>query len=361
MCAGFFNRNSVAALVMLALAVAGPASAQKPEKLQISEVPGQEPVLVTNVDKVNPNSSSFKEVKEDLLRPFSSLDPRNSMNLNDFMDNQLPPPPRPAAGMLNRKAMELQDQRRNWAFTLYEELNTPQDEMEKKMFGIKQYGDDGREKKDLSVMERYYESLGQKNLSLTNQNELNARAEFIYQAEFDPLGKTFEGDPFMKKLFGLGIPGDAADKAAMMGLPGASASGAPAIGSPEEIQMQQKRLEELRRSIMANTASLKPAQLGPELATDDYYTRGAKITAQNLLDEQMKEAAASREKPANPFLALDPTANALHSQINDDLTARALGLPQPVKTNSVPTAAPTAQSIQSQLDPFGANRPRPKF
>ena len=41
-----------------------------------------------------------------------------------------------------------------------------------------------------------------------------------------------------------------------------------------------------------------------------------------------------KQKSANPFLAADPTANALHSHINDDLTARALGLPNPVKTQT---------------------------
>jgi hypothetical protein len=102
--------------------------------------------------------------------------------------------------------------------------------------------------------------------------------------------------------------------------------------------------------------------LGPPLATDDYYTRGTKIAAQNLLDQQMGEAAELKEKRVNPFLAADPTANVLHSHINDDLTAKALGLPQPVKaTNDVTRPSPTAQSIEAQFDPFGANRPKPRF
>jgi hypothetical protein len=56
--------------------------------------------------------------------------------------------------------------------------------------------------------------------------------------------------------------------------------------------------------------------------------------------------------------------NALHSHVNDDLTAKALGLPYygvKASTNGVSRPAPTAQSVTAEWDPFGANRPKPKF
>jgi hypothetical protein len=354
--AGFLKQSSLTALMTLSVVLGGfetvrAGDGQHGEKIEFSEVPVQGPVVVSNLNKLNADPGGFKQVKEDLLRPFDSLDPRNSLDMSDFMNGQFPPPRQPNQPAINKHAQQLQDERKNWAFSAYEQLFSGQDNMEKQMFGIKEYGDDGREKKDLSSVEKYYQSLDEKNLSATNQNARTARAEFINKNGFDPLGRTFDSsDPFLKRMLGFDGPESLSEKEPG---DGSSEAGGLTFGSPQEIQMTQRRL-------FGDAASQFP-KLGEQynpLMPQDYYN-----TPKSPADNSLKDAAELKPKRANPFLAEDPTANVLHSHVNDDLTARALGLPNPVTplTNSAARPAPTAQSIQAEWDPFGANRMKPKF
>jgi len=309
--------------------------------------------------------NNFKQFKEDLFKPFNFLDPRNTLEDQDFMDGKLPGQ-RPASPLLTRRYQALQDEKRNWAFTAYEELYTPADETAKKLFGIKQYGDDGRERKELSVMDRYYESLGKRDFSATNRSVDTYRAEFIIKNGFDPLGTNLATttDPFMKKMLGLDTPDSVLTKSFETSLP----SGPPPIGSAEEVKMEQKRLANLRRRILGEAAVNFPERqpgvfVNPFQQGTDNQGPKPLTAADALIHQQMAGAAESRLKAANPWIAADPTANALHSRINDDLTARALGYSNPLRlpTNTVVKPAPTAQSISAEWDPFGANRTKPKF
>jgi hypothetical protein len=130
--------------------------------------------------------------------------------------------------------------------------------------------------------------------------------------------------------------------------------------------MQQKHLEEVRETILGDFSNKFPRageQNNPLLPPTDSNSPKRNTGVETLLDQQLSDAAAYRQKSANPFLAADPTANALHSHVNDDLTAKALGLPYygvKPQTNSV-RPAPTAQSVAAEWDPFGANRMKPKF
>jgi hypothetical protein len=369
--AGIVNRDTLAAMVMAVVALGGLESVRAggpAEKLQFSEVPSQSAEVVSNLDKLNPNPTTFNQVKEDLLRPFNSMDPRNSLDMDSFVNGQFPPPQQPNQPMMSRHMQQLLDEKKNWAFSAYEALFSGTDDVEKQMFGIKQYGDDGREKKDFSTVEKYYNSLDRKNLSVTNQNARAARAEFINENGFDPLGKTFDSsDPFMRRMFGFEDRDSVADKATSGGiLPKTGVDdgdGTPVFGSPQEVLMTQKRLQGMQSSVLGDSASKWPKfgeQFNP-LLPSDYYAQ-AKNPADDLFNQQLKDASEIKEKPANQFLAQDPMANVLHSHINDDLTARALGLPNPVvsATNNA-RPAPTAQSIQAEWDPFGANRPKPRF
>jgi len=369
--AGFLNRDGVAALVMLVVALGGFANVRagdgkRPEKIEFSEAPGPgaEPVVVSNLNRLNPDPNSFKQVKEDLLRPFGSLDPQNILSEQDFENGQTHQPPRPAQPMLSKRAQELLDEKKNWAFTAYEQLNSPKNQVEKKMFGIKDYTQDGQEKDEGSVVDQYYQNLDQSKTRGPKQSAETARAEFINRNGFDPLGKSFaSSDPFTKKMFGVDAPAKLVEENAGPGLLGA---GGLVLGSPAEIKLQQQHLEEMREKILGDFSKKFPRageQNNLLLATDPNAPKSG-TGMQTLFDQQLTDAAAFKQKSANPFIAADPTAKALHSHINDDLTAKALGLPYygvKAPTNSVSRPTPTAQSVTAEWDPFGANRPKPKF
>jgi hypothetical protein len=362
------NKNSLVTLALMACVWGGFATVraadQHPVKIEFSEAPAHGAEVVSNLNRLNSDQSTFNQVKEDLLRPFGSFNPRNALNLEDFANEQLPPP-RPAQGMMSKHAQDLLDKKRNWAFSTYEELFSP-DEAEKQMFGIKEYGDDGREKQSVSAIDKYYESLNGNNSSLTNLTPDQARAEFVRQNGFDPLGKSLQpGDPFLKEMYGLQGP-DAMDKISGAESPELVKVNFSAIGSPEDIRIQQKRLNDLRRNVLGDTAARldgMAGRYGSLLTTDQAYLESTKKSSDNLMKQQLSDAAALRLKSANPFLVTDPTANALYSHVNDDLTARALGLPNPTKpqTNNVTRPTPTAQSIEAEWDPFSANRAKPRF
>ena len=373
--ARFLNRDLLAALLMLAVALGAyesvRAGGNQGEKIQFSEVPaanpGANPVVVSNLNRLAPSESSFKQVKEDLMRPFGSLDPRNAI-MDDTINQPLPMPQRP---MMSRRALEALDKRRNWMFTSYQELFMPEDDVAKEMFGIKEYGDDGREKRQDSVVDSYYESLGNKNAATNSRSMEEARAQFLMQTGFDPYGKTVHTDgAFTQTTFQFETPDSIVDKSE-----GSTQAGPASLTNltstlPPGMGMQTRRpseLDDIRRSILGSAVAVT-YQRGQEnntlLTPDDLYSQKTKSVADNLLSQQIADANSTRIKPANPFIAADPTANILHSHVNDDLTAKALGLPQPssAATNNYYTRPqPTAQSIEAEHDPFGANRPRRGF
>lgn len=329
------------------------------EKIEFSEAPTKDPVVVSNLNRLDPNPRGFKQVQEDLLRPFGSLDPRGTLDLQDLMNGPIAPPQRPIQGPLSKRTLEALDRKRNWAFTTYEDLFMSQDDAEKKMFGIKEYGADGQDKRTMSAIDRYYESLDGKNLTATNQTPQEARARFINENGFDPLGKSVKsGDRFMKSMFGFEEPDSVADKADGTGF---GAQGADknesAPGSPDDALMQLKKIEDMREKIWSDIAARQAKPANP-LGTADEFNVQKPPSAESLFEQQYSE---THEKPANPFLIVDPMAGLLHSHVNDDLTARALGLPNNTKTQTNSVTPPSAQSVQSQWDPFGANRPKPRF
>ena len=200
--------------------------------------------------------------------------------------------------MMSKHAQELLDKKRNWAFTAYEELNSPQDQREKKLFGIKDYGEDGREKEKLSVMEEYYQSLDQGKASTPRQSAETARAEFINRNGFDPLGKSFDSsDPFTRKIFGVEKPVKA-DKDAEPGVLGEGGPNNLSLGSPAEIKFQQQRLEEVRETILGDFSRKFPRvgeqqnnPLNSLLPTDSNSSK-KKTGVQTLLDQQLSDADA---------------------------------------------------------------------
>jgi hypothetical protein len=374
MCARFLNRKVFAALAILAAApgsfqLAQAGGNQQGEKIQFSDVPTPSPVVVSNLNKLAPSEGSFKQVKEDLFRPFGSLDPRNSL-IDNALNPPLPVPQRPVQAPMSKRTLEMLDKRRNWAFTSYEELYAPQDEVERRMFGIKEYGADGLEKKSVSAVDKYYDSLATRNLTATNQTAEEARAEFIIQNGFDPLGKTFRAVTISDETFRLETPDAAMDVSGGSFLTRALGSSQTTSSTPLEQNVRrvhQSELDMLRRNILGDDAfhfAQAAGGVNPLLTPDDAAAQKPVNSAERILNQPFSVFDPSRPKTANPFVLADPTANVLHSHVNDDLTARALGMANPSSTftnNLYTRPAPTAQSIEAEHDPFAANRPKPRF
>jgi hypothetical protein len=356
------NIDFLAALTVgvLAATMSDRASAGEPQhgaKIEISEPRGDSPIVVSNLNRLNPAPGNFKQVKEDLMRPFGSLNPRNSaLNFSD----DLPMPQQRPQFVPNKHAQELLDKRRNWAFTSYEDLN-PQPTLQE-AFGIKQFGADGKEKKTGSVVDKYYDSLGQKNLTGTNRYQAGVynseMAEFYARNGFNPLGSSFQGsDPFMKQMFSPeGSDAVLGKKLSAIGNPNATGG---IFGSQDETRLQQERLNDFKRNILGDTSVPAASMVLPGMPDDSL--RQSKSAADALLAQQMSRTADVRRNAGPQLIAVDPTANALHTSINDDLTARALGLPNPVKTTEAPKPPTTATTIETQLDPFTGNRMKRKF
>jgi hypothetical protein len=363
----FLSSNGLATLVILAVATtcgwefAHAAGGPHGEKIEFSEPISDSPVVVSNLNKLSSSQSTFKQVKEDLLRPFGSMDPRNS--LQNFMTEPLPPPRRPVQVAPSKHTQELMDKRKNWAFTSYEDLLAPP--TPEQAFGLKD--NNSLERKSTSVVDKYYEALDQKHSSGAKRDSdsaENARAEFINRNGFDPLGKSFDGsDPFMKRMF-TSDPSESVAEKETAQFQSISGSTSPTLGTVGRVRNEHTALDDIRRSILGPAAVPFPksGETGATLSgSDDYFSKGNKTSAENLLNQQLSQAAEARKNSANPFIMVDPAANALHSHINDDLTARALGLPNPVKSAEAAKPLPSAQSVETQLDPFAGNRMKRKF
>lgn len=125
----------------------------------IEITPPRSQSINTNVNQLR--LSGLKNLEADLSKPFQTLSPQTS--LEGMMAPQVLPQPQPRPA-LTQKEKEQRDRQRNWAFMAPEELGpnmTPE-----KIFGLKEYGADGLEKKNRTTVERFTDRM---NAMATNQ------------------------------------------------------------------------------------------------------------------------------------------------------------------------------------------------
>lgn len=108
-------------------------------------------------------------LEEELSKSFRVLKP-NPSSLEGA-----PPPTlnaRPGSARQNKRAKELQDRRKNWIFMTPEEfMGTPKSD---DFFNLPEVGPDGQDKKALSPLERFYQSLERRKSGKTNPQELTS-------------------------------------------------------------------------------------------------------------------------------------------------------------------------------------------
>ncbi len=312
------------------------------------------------LERLNPTPSNFKQAQMDLFAPI-----KNAFRPQDSLQGVMELPSRQSAPAPDKHTREMMDRRRNWAFTDLSDLY-PEPKMEE-MFGLKDYGADGKEKQDATAMEKYYKNLAHKQDPNQKRNQPgsdfnNAMLNGLnpYTGTFSPAGSltpvisAFPEDDAAKAFLGLtGHDTDASEKNAnLFGQPGVTPEGV------EENLAAQKRLDDFKRLLDPTLPALKPEHVaGTGISLED-FTRQPNSTGYDPL-KAAKEAAEPHRSAVNPVLGLiDPTAAALHSHVYDDPTAMALGLPNPLK----PTAPPKpSETIKQMLDPFAAGMMKPKF
>jgi hypothetical protein len=334
-------------LAILASAALGSVAAwaqSHTEPAQVSEPASQ--VVTSNLsdnlnpglERLNPSASGFKQVQEDLFRPLA-----NSIRSVDSMQGilELPTPqPRP---QLSRHARELMDQRKNWAFADFKDLY-PEPSAEE-MLGVKESDGLGGDKVSVSVIEKYYENLGQK--PSQNQNNLGEGIDLTGTRQYSTsnnlqlLTRSFQGsDQFTKILFSGGPEAFVSEKN-----PQELDESQALLGDANELRASQKRLADFRQMLDPNQ-QIAGAPGGLISTSPEEVARRAGIT------EPYRSSIS-------PMLGvIDPTKSALHTRSDDDPTASRLGMPNPPKWTPPPKPPET---MQQMLDPFAAGMSRPKY
>lgn len=319
------------ALVLIALAALGLTSAQAdPASGKIEFSAPSNPTVASNLNRLDPRQNTFKQVQDDLFKPFSFSIP------DDTSHQSLPPPPQMAPSMPDKRTQDLIEKRKNWAFADWNDL-FPDSSMDELSNG----GSDS--KKPASLIERYYQSLNQKQSSATNR--LNNNTDRIMHAlsgtnTFDPKGEEFtpEGqfNKIMKRI--LNLTPDGKDKSVV----DFKHSNFPEL-TGQQIQDQKRRYEEFQQLLDPHRA--------------DPLNSGAQAQATGYNPANQFIAAAMHRSPVNPSMGVaDPTARAFYSHAYDDPTALALG-----QTNNLLTPKrSTNQPPAFQLEPFD-NLPKRKF
>ncbi|MDB6122992.1 MAG: hypothetical protein JWQ71_1985 [Pedosphaera sp.] len=313
----------------------------KREKIEFSEPSTKSPVVTSNLDRINISPSNIKPVPENFFKQFESLNSAGPTPIIPFRQSQPPP--------LSKHAKELLDQRRNWAFTDLKDLSPGQNLEES--FGIKEYGPDGNEKKAQSAIDKYYESLGQKqnstqNSSLANgldstRNSGSLSTNGLPRSEF-----SREASPSLRNAFILesGNPFTRPN-----GNSSATFATSPFVQAPpDKVQLQQQQQHRLEfQKLLANPYSTPAATPSPVNLQQPGLVSQSAIN--NNATSPFATQAESRSK-LNPYLGV-ATAPTLRSQVLLDPTARALGLPDPslLPKPEVAPKAPPASAFAKPL------------
>jgi hypothetical protein len=310
----FYNPKGRVALTLAVLGLLNAATAfageQKGQKIEFSD-PAANSVSATDLDNVESTPSRLKPVERDSFRPSDFFQPQNNSPIH------FRPPPQP---QLDKRTLELLQKRKNWAFTDAEFLS-PNSNLEDLM-GMKQEGQEGLQKKSLSPMEKYYESLdsnkklakplGEETLQVNPAREFVATNGIPYWQQ--------GADSVLKKTFS----GEDSNPFAMQPANSVAIFGSPAFIQAKQDKAQQQHMEEFRKLLEHTSTS----------PTANPYFNQAGFAQQQPNQGANSTGLPGNIQPTQPHNTLNPflgvaTAPTFHSRTTMDPTAKALGLPDP--------------------------------
>ena len=159
--------------------------------------------------KLNNRQDGLKKLEDELNQPLREFSPKSSLD-GAFAPPMFPPAPRQV--IPSKRLQELLEKQKNWIFMTPDELLAPPSAED--VLNVPKYGPDGQEKKKLTPLERFYESLGNKsenNLSskpLKDEDPLGAHRGLgkEEQDEKDDLlpGAVKNSEKELRKLLGIG-------------------------------------------------------------------------------------------------------------------------------------------------------------
>lgn len=348
----------VPALAVAGLAVAVSLAGDKPDKSQpqsstpAAAAPAPAASTASKETNSTPTAAEYEEIEKRLVRPYEFLKKRDS--LESMFDLPMPGNlPQPAtARPLSRRAIEELDRRRNWAFSDLNELYG--EPFLDDFLGTRKSDEATRNNAANSIIDRFYQNSAQKAPGAKNNpddaNDPKGRKIDRLPGDFDPVASAFKGaDPFFRKMMtgDSGVEGKSAAEAVAF-------TRAKAPTADAEALEQQRRLAVFRHELDASY---------PLPKADNSFAFAGADAAPSAMAGATNSPFAFQHTDIYPSSVIpDPNARAFRSRVYDDPTARALGLPQrplyPVTTSAPP---PTAHSVLSQIDPFNANAPKPKF
>lgn len=327
----------------------GPTSAPAPVSAPAAAASASRPSSATNSI---PTAAEYEEIERRLVKPYEFLKRKNS--LDSMFDLPMPSnlPQTAPARPLSRRALEELDRRRNWAFS---DLNELYDQPSLDDFLSPRKSDDAtRDDTAISIIERYYQSGASKapdsKKKSNDPNDAAGRKVDRVPGDFDPMASAFKGtDPFFRKM----MTGDSGVEEKNLTETAAFTQVKDSKADAEALE-QQRRLAIFRHELDASY---------PLPKTDNPFAFAGADSQTSVLAGVTNSPFAFQHTDIHPSSVItDPNARAFRSRVYDDPTARALGLPQrpmyPVTTSAPP---PTAHSVLSQIDPFNANAPKPKF
>lgn len=136
---------------------AKPTGQKEPEKSSSSQATKQLLELSNRQD-------GLRKLEEELNSPFRDFSPKSSLD-GAFAPPLYPPAPRQV--IPNKRMQELLEKQKEWIFMTPDDLLKPPSAED--VLNVPEYGPDGHEKKKLSPLERFYQSLGKSNNKLSSK------------------------------------------------------------------------------------------------------------------------------------------------------------------------------------------------
>jgi len=250
--------------------------------------------------------------------------------------------------MQNKREKELEDMRKNWVFVNPDESTkgpTPEE-----IFGLKEYEENGEEKKPMSVLEKFYQKPDRKRSGADEPTDAafgNRENEDLNSLRptdrWDSLGGGVrKPSPTLKGLFGSDPDGQTVPRTSTLnGLPipdWMKVGGFQNSRTTPEQARMDARMEEYkqflgpRSTLPANSGSLET--LNPKTDTTD--------SSLNPLKSLEPFSSPAKQDPLGPFQNAVNPVTAFQPSNLQDVNARAFGQPGPATPLS-PASTPKAQ------------------